>query len=279
MHNNKLVVWIKNCFEYKVNNESIFIQDYGFNFIHIPRNINIDFINLKIQERDFSTKFRNSIITNNNTLDFQNLIKNNINGGFIFIKDKESIKNLISGIETKNIDKIKEVQYISIEPINVEELLTFNKVDLERFISDRENILKEINEQYNKLCDKDLSLLLEVYYTKKILIASFAQRLFRLAVLNFISSEKEIGTLISNILGTSSKSLSHKYIGISCNKKVCNTRVYDIHVNQIERDTKTNIANNLVNLNLKELDIKTIAKITVLPVKIIEKLYKKVHLK
>ena len=50
-------------------------------------------------------------------------------------------------------------------------------------------------------------------------------------------------------------------------------------MNQIERDTKMNIANNLVNLNLKELDIKTIAKITVLPVKIIEKLYKKVHLK
>lgn len=280
MNDNKIVEWVKNAFENKVNTQPIFIKDYGFDNINKPFDVKINFINLRYLNKDFIPKSNNPIIVVNNTFNFQNSIKEHISKGFIFIHDKQSVENLILGIATKDIYKIKEVQSIVIEPINLETLLSFNKSDFQRFIVDRENILKAINEQYVKLDHEDLFYFLEVYYSKNILIASFVQRLFRLATLDFTISEKRVGGLIRNILGTSSKPVTPLYIGIiGGTRKISNTRVYDLNVNQIEREIRTGIANKLLVLGLKELDVKNIAKITDLPLKIIEKLYKTVYLK
>ena len=144
----------------------------------------------------------------------------------------------------------------------------------------KSNILKAINEQYIRLDYEDLLYFLEVYYGKKILIASFAQRLFRLATLDFITGEKRIGTSLRKILNTSSKVVTPKYIGIiGGTKKISNTRVYDLNVNQREREIRTDIAKKLLAFNLKELNVKTIAKVTDLPLKIVEKLYQMAYLK
>ncbi len=280
MNDNKIEEWIKNAFENKVNTQPIFIKDYGFDNINKPFDIKINFINLKYLNNDFIPKSNNPIIVINNTFNFQNSIKEHISKGFIVILDKQSIENLIFGIRTKDIYKIKEIQCIVIEPIKLETLLNLNKSDFQRFIVDRENILKAINEQYIRLDYEDLLYFLEVYYGKKILIASFAQRLFRLATLDFITGEKRIGTSLRKILNTSSKVVTPKYIGIiGGTKKISNTRVYDLNVNQREREIRTDIAKKLLAFNLKELNVKTIAKVTDLPLKIVEKLYQMAYLK
>lgn len=280
MNDNKIEEWIKNAFENKVNTQPIFIKDYGFDNINKPFDVKINFINLKYLNNDFIPKSNNPIIVVNNTFNFQNSIKEHISKGFIFIHDKQSVENLIFAIATKDIYKIKEVQYIVVEPIKLETLLNLNKSELQKFIMDMENILKAINEQYVKLDHEDLIYFLEVYYTKNILIASFIQRLYRLAKLDFITSEKRIGTSLHEILNTSSKPVSPKYIGIiGGTKKISNTRVYDLNVNQRERDIRTDIAKELFSLNLKELNVKTIAKVTDLPLKIVEKFYQMAYLK
>lgn len=158
--------------------------------------------------------------------------------------------------------------------------MNLNKSDFQRFIVDRENILKTIDEQYIKLEYEDLLYFLEVYYSKKILIASFAQKLFRLATLNFVISEKKVGGSLSEILNTSSKVVTPKYIGIiGGTKKISNIRVYDLNVNHREREIRTDIAKKLLAFNLKELDVKTMAKVTDLPLKIVEKLYQMAYLR
>lgn len=280
MNDNKIVEWVKNAFENKVNTQPIFIKDYGFDNINKPFDIKINFINLKYLNNDFIPKSNNPIIVINNTFNFQNSIKEHISKGFIVILDKQSIENLILAIATKDIYKIKEIQCIVIEPIKLETLLNLNKSDFQRFIVDRENILKTIDEQYIKLEYEDLLYFLEVYYSKKILIASFAQKLFRLATLNFVISEKKVGGSLSEILNTSSKVVTPKYIGIiGGTKKISNIRVYDLNVNHREREIRTDIAKKLIAFNLKELDVKTMAKVTDLPLKIVEKLYQMAYLR
>lgn len=280
MNDNKIEEWIKNAFENKVNTQPIFIKDYGFDNINKPFDIKINFINLKYLNNDFIPKSNNPIIVINNTFNFQNSIKEHISKGFIVILDKQSIENLILAIATKDIYKIKEIQCIVIEPIKLETLLNLNKSDFQRFIVDRENILKTIDEQYIKLEYEDLLYFLEVYYSKKILIASFAQKLFRLATLNFVISEKKVGGSLSEILNTSSKVVTPKYIGIiGGTKKISNIRVYDLNVNHREREIRTDIAKKLLAFNLKELDVKTMAKVTDLPLKIVEKLYQMAYLR
>ena len=142
------------------------------------------------------------------------------------------------------------------------------------------SILKAMNYKYVKFDEEDLEYFLEVYYKRKILIASFIQKLYRLVNLNFLISEKKIGKILCNILNTSSKTVTPKYIGIlGGTKKISNTRVYDLNFNQTELDTKLKIATNLLELNLKELDIKQISKNTELSINQVEKIYKKIFIK
>ena len=137
-----------------------------------------------------------------------------------------------------------------------------------------------MNYKYVKFDEEDLEYFLEVYYKRKILIASFIQKLYRLVNLNFLISEKKIGKILCNILNTSSKTVTPKYIGIlGGTKKTSNTRVYDLKFNQTELDTKIKIATNLLKLNLKELDIKQISKNTGLLINQVEKIYKKIFIK
>ena len=280
MNDNKIEEWIKNAFENKVNTQPIFIKDYDVDNINKPFGVKINFINLKYLNNDFIPKSNNPIILVNNTLNFQNSIKEHISKGFIFIHDKQSVENLILAITTKDINKLNEVQSIVIEPIKLETLLNLNKSELQKFIVDMENILKAINEQYIKLNHEDLLYFLEVYYSKKILIASFAQKLFRLATLNFVISEIKVGGSLSEILNSSSKVVTPKYIGIiGGTKKISNIRVYDLNVNHREREIRTDIAKKLLAFNLKELDVKTMAKVTDLPLKIVEKLYQMAYLR
>lgn len=281
MEDNKIKNWLENAFNARDNEETIFIRDLNIYSLNKPLYSKLDFINLSIKNTDYSIKFKNSIIPITNNMDnFQNLIKKNIKDGFIFIEDENSKKNLIRAINTKDISICDEIKYSLVRPISLEKILKYSKDELRIFINDTENILKAINSEYIKFHEEDLEYFLEVYYKRNILIAAFIQKLYRLVNIDFISSEKKIGGILSYILSTSSKTVTPKYIKIlGGTKKISNLRIYDLNINQIEQDTKIKIATNLLKLNLKELDIKQISENTGLSINKVEKIYKQLYIK
>jgi len=263
MQDNKLKIWIENCLNNELNIEVVFIKYEGI--LNIEKHFNSKFycIYTNMINNDCYSKFINSIITTNQIYNFEKLFYNNIKDGFIFIEDEESIKKFIYAIETKDISICNEIKFSLIKPVSLRIILKYSREDIKIFIKDRESILQAMNYKYVKFDEEDLEYFLEVYYKRKILIASFIQKLYRLVNLNFLISEKRIGKILCNILNTSSKTVTPKYIGIrGGTKKTSNTRVYDLNFNQTEFDTKIKIATNLLKLNLKELDIKQISKIT-----------------
>ncbi|MGJ0319900.1 hypothetical protein [Aliarcobacter cryaerophilus] len=280
MQDNKLKIWIENCLNNALNIEVVFIKYEGILNIEKHFNSKFDCIDTNMINKDYDSKFRNSIINTNQIYRFEKLFYNNIKDGFIFIEDKESIKKFIYAIETKYISICNEIKCSLVKPVSLEIILKYSREDIKIFIKNRESILQAMNYKYVKFDEKDLEYFLEVYYKRKILIASFIQKLYRLVNLNFLISEKRIGKILCNILNTSSKTVTPKYIGIrGGTKKTSNTRVYDLNFNQTEFDTKIKIATNLLKLNLKELDIKQISKNTELLINQVEKIYEKIFIK
>lgn len=280
MQDNKLKIWIENCLNNELNIEVVFIKYEGILNIKKPFNSKFYCIDTNMINNDCDSKFINSIITTNQIYNFEKLFYNNIKDGFIFIEDKESIKKFIYAIETKDISICNEIKFSLVKPVSLGIIHKYSREDIEIFIKNRESILKAMNYKYVKFDEEDLEYFLEVYYKRKILIASFIQKLYRLVNLNFLISEKKIGKILCNILNTSSKTVTLKYIGIlGGTKKTSNTRVYDLNINQTELDTKIKIATNLLKLNLKELDIKQISKNTGLLINQVEKIYKKIFIK
>ncbi|MCT7602287.1 hypothetical protein [Aliarcobacter butzleri] len=280
MVNNKLELWVNNANNRINNDHVIFIKNIDFLSINTHWNTMIDVINTNILQKDFGIKFRNSIITTNQIYRFEKLFYNNIKDGFIFIEDEESIKKFIYAIETKDISICNEIKCSLVKPVSLEIILKYSREDIKIFIKDRESILQAMNYKYVKFDEEDLEYFLEVYYNRKILIASFIQKLYRLAMLDFISSAKKIGGILSYILSTSSKTLTPKEIGILLTgKKPTNVKAYNLNINELEQNIKIKITTNLLKLNFKDLDITKISKITELPIKSVEKIYKKMFLR
>lgn len=280
MQDNKLKIWIENGLNRVNNNEVVFIKYEGILNIKKPFNSKFDCIDTNIMNNDFGLKFRNSIITINKISIFEKLFYNNIKDGFIFIEDEESIKKFIYAIETKDISICNEIKCSLVEPVSLEIILKYSREDIKIFIKDRESILQAMNYKYVKFDEEDLEYFLEVYYKRNILIAAFIQKLYRLVNLDFISSSKNIGSLLSEILSTSSKTHTPKQIGVVfIGKKPTNIKAYNLNINQVELNIKNKIATNLFKFTFNELDIATIAKITELSIKRVENIYKKIFLK
>ena len=280
MQDNKLKIWIENCLNNELNIEVVFIKYEGILNIKKPFNSKFYCIDTNMINNDCDSKFINSIITTNQIYNFEKLFYNNIKDGFIFIEDKESIKKFIYAIETKDISICNEIKCSLVEPVSLEIILKYSREDIKIFIKDRESILQAMNYKYVKFDEEDLEYFLEVYYKRNILIAAFIQKLYRLVNLDFISSSKNIGSLLSEILSTSSKTHTPKQIGVVfIGKKPTNIKAYNLNINEVELNTKTKIATNLLKLNLKELDIKQISKSTDLSINQVEKIYKKIFIK
>ena len=280
MQDNKLKIWIENCLNNALNIEVVFIKYEGILNIKKPFNSKFYCIDTNMINKDYDSKFINSIITTNQIYNFEKLFYNNIKDGFIFIEDEESIKKFIYAIETKDISICNEIKFSLVKPVSLGIIHKYSREDIEIFIKNRESILKAMNYKYVKFDEEDLEYFLEVYYKRNILIAAFIQKLYRLVNLDFISSSKNIGSLLSEILSTSSKTHTPKQIGVVfIGKKPTNIKAYNLNINEVELNTKTKIATNLLKLNLKELDIKQISKNTDLSINQVEKIYKKIFIK
>lgn len=275
MLNNKLKMWIEKGLNDKINTERIFINNHS--------KVNIDFklpyINIKYIlshhiSRLYSKNMINSIIDITNYIDNENILKSNLNDNFFLIENDNHINILFEIIQTRNLSRINEIKFIYVEKIDFETVLKYKNEELKRFIEHRESIFKKLFKIYNPYCYEDLEYYLNFYYDKKILVAGFAQRLYRLCSLNFHISSDRIGTKIREIIGIKSKTVSL----VIFNKRK-NVRVYNLNYDKEEYKIKIDIAKKLILLNSKELNVKKITDLIELPLKKVEQLYSNTLLK
>ena len=287
MIENKIKTWIDNSNKnmassmviLKVNDENI---ENVFNSIKKLNNLKRHFFVNKIdyiqQENKFSLINQILIIKKNLYIPIHEM-KNNIRRGGIYIEDDRSIEIFINALDINRIDLCKDIKYESIERTDFLTILQ-DKTSLIKFFFDRVEILKKIGIH---ALDKHIEfymLVLDYYIKHNVIAANLIHKLYQIVNLDFESSSRAIGDKISLICGVKSKATHISNISMSLRRYVkSNIKVYDLNFNQIEYDTKLNIAIKLLNLDSKDLTVEKISKITELPFCEIEKLYKQKYIR
>ncbi len=202
-----------------------------------------------------------------------------INREIIYMEDVNSINRFMDILKNKFLNHNNEIKYELLQKIDFESLIKNETIDIEKFVRERLYLLKKINSNFENITDEFLITCLNNYHKNKILFASFAQLLYRLSNLDFKSTAKRIGGNIFEILGVRSNPINSRHlINLEVNQLNKNVRVYDLKENTFVSDTKIKIAQELVKLNIKEIDITKISKITELPLKKIETMYREAFL-
>ena len=287
MIENKIKTWIDNSNKnmassmviLKVNDENI---ENVFNSIKKLNNLKRHFFVNKIdyiqQENKFSLINQILIIKKNLYIPIHEM-KNNIRRGGIYIEDDRSIEIFINALDINRIDSCNEIKYEVIERTDFLTILQ-DKTSLIKFFFDRVEILKKIGIH---ALDKHIEfymLVLDYYIKHNVIAANLIHKLYQIVNLDFVSSSRAIGDKISLICGVKSKATHISNISMSLRRYVkSNIKVYDLNFNQIEYDTKLNIAIKLLNLDSKDLTVEKISKITELPFCEIEKLYKQKYIR
>ena len=288
MIENKIKTWIDNSNKnmassmviLKVNDENI---ENVFNSIKKLNNLKRHFFVNKIdyiqQENKFSLINQILIIKKNLYIPI-NEMKNNIRRGGVYIEDNDSINKFIYSLEINNIDLCKDIKYESIERTDFLTILQ-DKTSLIKFFFDRVEILKKIGIH---ALDKHIEfymLVLDYYIKHNVIAANLIHKLYQIVNLDFESSSRAIGDKISLICGVKSKATRISNISMNLRKYVINNniKVYDLNFNQIDYDTKLNIAIKLLHLDSKDLTVEKISKITELPFYQIKKLYKQKYIR
>ena len=288
MIENKIKIWIDNSNKnmassmviLKVNDENI---ENVFNSIKKLNNLKRHFFVNKIdyiqQENKFSLINQILIIKKNLYIPI-NEMKNNIRRGGIYIEDNDSINKFIYSLEINNIDLCKDIKYESIERTDFLIRLQ-DKSNLINFFLNRVEILKKIGIH---ALDKHIEfymLVLDYYIKHNVIAANLIHKLQHIVNLDFESSSRAIGDKISLICGVKSKATRISNISMNLRKYVINNniKVYDLNFNQIDYDTKLDIATKLLRLDSKDLTVEKISTITKLPFYEIEKLYKQKYIR
>lgn len=196
----------------------------------------------------------------------------------IYIEEIGSINKLINLIKNKSFANTNEIRYELLQKIDFESLLKNETIDIEKFVRERLYLLEKINSNFENITDEFLITCLNNYHKNKILFASFAQLLYRLANLDFRSTAKRTGGKIREVLNVKSKPINSSNLSLSRREPNKSFRVYDLKENTFVSDTKIKIAQELVKLNIKELDVTKISKITKLPLKKVETMYREAFL-
>ncbi|MDY0122939.1 hypothetical protein [Sulfurimonas sp.] len=208
------------------------------------------------------------------------ILKKALSRGVIYLDEIESINETIALLCEKRVEVNAELSYKLLQKIEFEEVLHLNQKSLEEFIIARDILLKNIHYQFKGI---DFTLLrdyLTIYSNKRVLLANFAQYLYRLATLDFTSTVKSIGTAIHTTLGVPSKIINLKSLKIKIDINLLkNHRVYILNENQHELNIKMDIAKKLIALDIKELDVAKIGNITQLPLKSVEKMHRACFIK
>ena len=288
MIENKIKTWIDNSNKnmassmviLKVNDENI---ENVFNSIKKLNNLKRHFFVNKIdyiqQENKFSLINQILIIKKNLYIPIHEM-KNNIRRGGIYIEDDRSIEIFINALDINRIDSCNEIKYEVIERTDFLTILQ-DKTSLRKFLFDRVEILEKIGIH---VLDKHIEfyiLVLDHYIKHNVIAANLIHKLYQIVNLDFESSSRAIGDKISLICGVKSKATRISNISMNLRKYVINNniKVYDLNFNQIDYDTKLDIATKLLQLDSKDLTVEKISTITKLPFYEIEKLYKQKYIR
>ena len=288
MIENKIKTWIDNSNKnmassmviLKVNDENI---ENVFNSIKKLNNLKRHFFVNKIdcmqQENKFSLINQILIIQKNHYILIKE-IKEHIKRKCIYIEDDRSIKIFINALDSNRIDSCNEIKYEVIERTDFLTILQ-DKTSLRKFLFDRVEILEKIGIH---VLDKHIEfymLVIDYYIKHNVIAANLIHKLYQISNLDFVSSLRAIGDKISLICGVKSKATNISNISINLRRyvKSKNIKVYDLNFNQIEYDTKLDIATKLLRLDSKDLTVEKISTITKLPFYEIEKLYKQKYIR
>ena len=288
MIENKIKTWIDNSNKnmassmviLKVNDENI---ENVFNSIKKLNNLKRHFFVNKIdyiQQENKSSPINQIFIIQKNPYIFINEIQEQIKRGCIYIEDNDSINNFIYSLESNNIDLYKDIKYESIERTDFLTILQ-DKTSLRKFLFDRVEILEKIGIH---VLDKHIEfymLVIDYYIKHNVIAANLIHKLYQISNLDFVSSLRAIGDKISLICGVKSKATNISNISINLRRyvKSKNIKVYDLNFNQIEYDTKLDIATKLLRLDSKDLTVEKISTIIKLPFYEIKKLYKQKYIR
>ena len=288
MIENKIKTWIDNSNKnmassmviLKVNDENI---ENVFNSIKKLNNLKRHFFVNKIdyiqQENKFSLINQILIIKKNLYIPIHEM-KNNIRREGIYIEDDRSIEMFINALDINRIDSCNEIKYEVIERTDFLTILQ-DKTSLRKFLFDRVEILEKIGIH---VLDKHIEfymLVIDYYIKHNVIAANLIHKLYQIVNLDFESSSRAIGDKISLICGVKSKATRISNISMNLRKYVINNniKVYDLNFNQIDYDTKLDIATKLLRLDSKDLTVEKISTITKLPFYEIEKLYTKKYIR
>ena len=287
MDENILNIWLEILYENSSNKKILFLKVNTGDTKIFSESLNIfirkdiSIINIDIlKEKNWLEKIGANLIIISDSLEPIENMKLILNREIIYIEDVNSINKLVELLNNKSLDYYNEIKYDFLQKVNFEKLIKSNPEDIEKFVSNRLSLLEKINCNFGNIDSNFLEICLKNYNSKKLLVASFAQLLYRLANLDFISSAKKIGGKIRQIVGVASKPVSSNQLqGLNIRLSLRNYRIYDLNEKPFVMDTKIDIAQKLVKLNLKGLDVIKVAEITELPLKKVEKMYREAFIK
>ena len=287
MDENILNIWLEILYENSSNKKILFLKVNTGDTKNFSESLNIfirkdiSIINIDIlKEKNGLEKIGTNLIIISDSLEPIENMKLILNREIIYIEDVNSINKLVELLNNKSLDYYNEIKYDFLQKVNFEKLIKSNPEDIEKFVSNRLSLLEKINCNFGNIDSNFLEICLKNYNSKKLLVASFAQLLYRLANLDFISSAKKIGGKIRQIVGVASNPVnSNQLQGLNIRLSLRNYRIYDLNEKPFVMDTKIDIAQKLVKLNLKGLDVIKVAQITELPLKKVEKMYREAFIK
>ncbi len=287
MDKNILNTWLEILYENLSNKKILFLKVNTGDTKNFSESLNIfirkdiSIINIDIlKEKNWLEKIGANLIIISDSLEPIEDMKLILNKEIIYIEDVNSINKLVELLNNKSLDYYNEIKYDFLPKVDFEKLINSNPEDIGKFVSDRLSLLEKINCKFGNIDSNFLEICLKNYNSKKLLLASFAQLLYRLANLDFISSAKKIGGKIRQIVGVASNPVnSNQLQGLNIRLSLRNYRIYDLNEKPFVMDTKIDIAQKLVKLNLKGLDVIKVAQITELPLKKVEKMYREAFIK
>ena len=287
MDENILNIWLEILYENSSNKKILFLKVNTGDTKNFSESLNIfirkdiSIINIDIlKEKNWLEKIGANLIIISDSLEPIENMKLILNREIIYIEDVNSINKLVELLNNKSLDYYNEIKYDFLQKVNFEKLINSNLDDIGKFVSDRLSLLEKINCNFGNIDSNFLEICLKNYNSKKLLLASFAQLLYKLANLDFISSAKKIGGKIRQIVGVASNPVnSNQLQGLNIRLSLRNYRIYDLNEKPFVMDTKIDIAQKLVKLNLKGLDVIKVAQITELPLKKVEKMYREAFIK
>jgi len=284
MHKNRINKWLKKSYNREINQEIIVfviqqnnppynLGDLQKISYHSLNNFNL----IMLDQYSKYRHFKNSIVVTNGIEDRSlEAIKNILLKNVILLDNEQSIAKMIELLKSKTLDVQDEIEYTLVEKVDLEEVLNQDIQSLTDFIMQRDRYIQKLNSHLRVIDSALINHYLNIYKHRNILLANFAQALYKLTSLNFMANEKVVGRELRKILGAGSKVLSFRSLNMGLPMELRkNLRVYDLDEKAIETKLKFKIAKKLLSLNCKDLDIQKISKTVELSQKQIEKIYSK----